>query len=453
MYAIVDIETTGGHASSNGISEIAIVIYNGMHEVFRFESLINPERTIPIYITALTGITNEMVDDAPIFKDIAPQIYDLLNGKIFVAHNVNFDYSFLKHHLSLCGFDLNCNKVCTVRLGRKIFPGLPSYSLGKLCRALDIPIINRHRALGDADATARLFYLMLNNDKENHLQKSLNSRSKEQLLPPNLPKEKVFALPDRPGVYYFHDKKDKVIYIGKAKSLKKRVVSHFSNNNAGKKKQEFLREIYNITYEVCGTELFAFILEALEIKRIWPKYNQSLKRFEQAYGLFMYEDQRGLLRLAIDKRNKFSSYLFSFNLLSEGYSLLRKLVLEYQLCPNLCFTKKSIANCDLLQCRGVCIKKESQEVYNLRVIAALENLKMQMPSFALTDDGRFSYEKSWILIERGHVYGIGYLTNNIIINKLDDLKNHLTPCLPNNYIKTLVHNYASRFPDKKFSPI
>ena len=84
--------------------------------------------------------------------------------------------------------------------------------------------------------------------------------------------------------------------------MKQRIISHFSNNNPGKKKQELLREICNITYELCGTELMAYILEAIEIKRIWPKYNRSLKKFEHAYGLFAYEDQRGLLRLAINNR-------------------------------------------------------------------------------------------------------------------------------------------------------
>ena len=136
MYAIVDIETTGGHASSNGITEIAIIIHDGVTEVSRFETLVNPEKPIPIYVRALTGITDEMVRAAPLFKDIAPQVYTLLHDKIFIAHNVNFDYSFLKHHLAICGFNLNCKKVCTVRLGRKVFPGLPSYSLGKFCGSL-----------------------------------------------------------------------------------------------------------------------------------------------------------------------------------------------------------------------------------------------------------------------------------------------------------------------------
>lgn len=453
MYAIVDIETTGGHASSNGITEIAIIIYDGFTEVSKFETLVNPEMPIPIYIRALTGITDEMVKSAPVFKDIAGEIFQLLHDKIFIAHNVNFDYSFLKYHLNKCGFNLNCKKVCTVRLGRKVFPGLPSYSLGRLCNSMGVQIINRHRALGDAHATTRLFSMMLSEDKEGHLQSFLNPRSKEQLLPPNLPKEKVSALPDKPGVYYFHDEKGKVIYIGKAKSLKRRVISHFSNNNAGKRKQDFLREIFNITYEVCGTELIAFILEAIEIKRIWPKHNQSLKRFEQVYGLFAFEDQRGFLRLAVDKRSKFNAPLYTFNLLIEGYNLLRGLMMEHRLCPKLCFLQKSYENCSYSDCSGACRGQENREAYNSRVVDAINQLKLKMPSYALADKGRADNEKSWILIENGWFYGMGYLSNNLNIQNIDDLKPYLTPYSSNDYIKNLVHNHACKFPEKKIEPL
>ncbi len=157
MYAIVDIETTGGHASAFGITEIAVFIHDGSRIIKHFETLINPQQNIPSYITALTGINNAMVASAPVFEEIAPTLFDILKDQIFVAHNVNFDYSFIHHHLKVAGYELNVKKLCTVRLGRKVFPGLPSYSLGKLCRTLDLPIENRHRAGGDAQATVLLF--------------------------------------------------------------------------------------------------------------------------------------------------------------------------------------------------------------------------------------------------------------------------------------------------------
>ncbi|RYG33440.1 MAG: DNA polymerase III subunit epsilon, partial [Chitinophagaceae bacterium] len=217
MYAIVDIETTGGYAANNDITEVAIVLHNGNSVVERYETLIRPARAIPYYIQVLTGITPEMVEHAPAFEDVAEEIYDLLKDCVFIAHNVNFDYSFIKHHLSLNGYELEVPKLCTVRLSRKVFPGLLSYSLGKLCSHFDIVIENRHRAGGDADATVILFERVLANNGQEHVDKFLKKGSREQYLPLFLPREQVENLPYTPGVYYFHDQKGKIIYVGKAR--------------------------------------------------------------------------------------------------------------------------------------------------------------------------------------------------------------------------------------------
>ena len=211
MYAIVDIETTGGYAAANGITEISIHVFNGSGVVEKYETLINPQQPIPPYICAMTGITDEMVSTAPVFSQVAEKIYSILSDKIFIAHNVNFDYSFVKSHLREAGYDLNSKKLCTVRLSRKIIPGLPSYSLGKLCDSLGIINTSRHRAGGDAAATTEVFRLLLEKDREQHIQKSLQRNSKESILPPNVPKEDFEKLPYTPGVYFFHNEKGKII--------------------------------------------------------------------------------------------------------------------------------------------------------------------------------------------------------------------------------------------------
>jgi DNA polymerase-3 subunit epsilon len=198
MYAIVDIETTGGHASANGITEVAILVHDGRKVIDQYKTLINPLKPIPIYVQALTGIDDEMVSTAPKFQDIAHRIYELLHDKVFVAHNVNFDFSFLHFHLAAAGFNLQTRKLCTVRLSRKIIPGLASYSLGRLCKEVGIEIQDRHRALGDAKATAKLFSMLIERDKEGHISKTLNQRSREQSLPPHLPKEDMDKLPAVP---------------------------------------------------------------------------------------------------------------------------------------------------------------------------------------------------------------------------------------------------------------
>jgi DNA polymerase III subunit epsilon len=452
MYAIVDIETTGGYANANGITEVAILIHDGKEIVRRYETLVNPGMPIPVYISALTGISNEMVESAPSFGRVAAEIFDLLRDNIFIAHNVNFDYSFLRYHLSRAGYDLDCKKLCTVRLSRKIFQGLPSYSLGKLCRNLNIENHARHRAMGDAAATAMLFSMLLQNDKENHIAASLKQKSKEQSLPPHLSKDQIEQLPSSSGVYYFHDHKGKVIYIGKAKNLKKRVSSHFLNNSPGKQKQDFLKHINKISFQVCATELMAFILEAVEIKRIWPVYNRSLKRFDHAYGLFLFEDQRGYLRLAVDKKRKYSTCLYNFNLITEGYNFLRTLIAEFELCPKLCFIQKNDQLCigvSAACCNGACSGNESCEKYNERVKKAVNYINEVLPTYAIVDKGRTLEEKSCILMEKGQFYGMGYIKDDIKTNELSLLKNHLTHYPDNDYIKNLMHQYVNHFPERR----
>lgn len=179
MYAIVDIETTGSFAQANGITEIAIHLFDGEKVTEKFETLINPLQPIPPFIQAMTGINNKMVSTAPTFEMLAPHIFSLLKDRIFVAHNVQFDYGFVKAQLSANGFELDSAKLCTVRLSRQIIPGLPSYSLGKLCNSLNIVAQNRHRAGGDTEATVLLFKHLIAKDFKGHISKSLKKGTKK----------------------------------------------------------------------------------------------------------------------------------------------------------------------------------------------------------------------------------------------------------------------------------
>lgn len=454
LYAVVDIETTGGHASANGITEVAINIHDGNQVVESFSTLVNPVIPIPEYITALTGIDDSMLVDAPTFSDVALQIYQLLHDKVFVAHNVNFDYSFLKHHLDKAGFDLQCRKLCTVRLSRKLIPGKSSYSLGKLCSSLNIPIQNRHRAAGDADATSILFNLLLEHDMEGVIAEMLKKTSKEQVLPPNLNKESFLRLPNQPGVYYFKDAKGKIVYVGKAKDLKKRVASHFTGNKANKQRQDFLKNIHHIDYVLCGTELMALILEANEIKRLWPENNRAMKRYEHKYDLCIFEDQNGYLRLGIDKHRTNNKAIQSFNSLLEGYNFLNLLIDKYQLCNKLCYLQKTATRCKAHengQCFGACSSIETVSVYNKKLNAAIDDIQQTQPSFALVDEGREADEISCLLIEKGKFYGMGYFTNkNFLSDGIAPLKNDLAVYQSNSYILNLILNHAEQYPQKLF---
>ena len=451
LYAVVDIETTGGFAAANGITEIAIKIHDGEKVIESYETLINPNQHIPNYIQSLTGIDNEMVENAPEFRDVADEIHKLLKDKVFVAHNVNFDYSFVHHHLATCGFNLNVKKLCTVRLSRKIFIGLPSYSLGKLCNSLGIKLNNRHRAGGDADATSILLGMLIDKDESNIIQNTLKTSSKEQTLPPNLKRTEVDKLPNQPGVYYFKDEKGKVIYVGKAKFLKKRVCSHFTGNSIAKQRQNFLKDIYSIDFQICGTELMALILEESEIKKYWPENNKALKRREQKYSLYHFEDQNGYIRLVIDKYRNNNSGFYSFNNLLDGYQLLRELIKEHQLCEKLCFIQKVPTACTNHMngdCQGACIGLETTAIYNFKVKRAITELSSLLPSFAIIDEGRTEDEKSFLWVENGKFYGMGYVSHYSDITDIETLKSAIVQFPSNDYIMNMILNYSNDFPQK-----
>lgn len=449
QYAIVDIETTGSYAAASGITEVSIQVVEAGIVVQRYETLVNPLHKIPPYIMAMTGITNEMVQEAPLFEEIAEEIYEILKDKIFVAHSVNFDYSFIKSQLQYCGYQLNSPKLCTVRLGRKIFPGHQSYSLGKICLALGIKHVNQHRAGGDTDATVALFQMLLAHDKEGHIEKSLKRTSGEQVLPPNVPKSDFDRLPYTAGVYYFHDEKGKVVYVGKAKNIRYRVSSHFSNNSTGRQKQNFMRYVHNISFEECGTELAAAVKESTEIKRLWPKFNAAQKRREDIYGIICYEDQAGYIRLAIDKLAKGSEALCSYHHIENAKAALRQLVNEFELCPRLCFISPIVYDEQLhkLLCKGACEKKEMPETYNIRVQQAIGQLK-NLPSFAIIDKGINTDEKSCILVWKGKFYGMGFIDSDVQIEQPEYFKDVVTPYKENSAITNMLFSYAKRYPQK-----
>ena len=445
MYAIVDIETTGGYAAAHGITEIAVYIHDGERVIKHFETLINPDQHIPKYITALTGIDNNMVADAPSFEEIAPTLFELLKDHIFIAHNVNFDYSFIRHQLKFCGFDLAAKKLCTVRLSRKVFPGLASYSLGNLCRSLEINIANRHRAGGDAKATVLLFEKCLTNNGQLHIDQMLKRSSAEHWLPEALDKKVIENLPSKPGVYYFHNAKDKIIYVGKAINIKKRVSSHFTHNDPDRKRQNFLRHITKITFKQCATELEAIVLESAEIKRLWPKYNYSQKQPAQKFGLYMFEDGRGYLRLAIDKKKKHLPPLYIFNMLHEGTTLLKRMAEEFELNEKLCFINKQSFDAEDIAFI------DPPFIYNGKVKVALQALDEKLPTFAVIDDGIMENEKLCLLIERGSFWGMGYLPLSTDISSATGLKDLLQPYSDNDTIRNSIYSFVEQNPDKKIS--
>ena len=272
--------------------------------------------------------------------------------------------------------------------------------------------------------------------------------SKEQSLPPNVPKQNFEVLPATPGVYYFHDAKGKIIYVGKAINLRSRVNSHFSNNSESRQKQNFITHVHSISYKSCATELMACILESVEIKKYWPKFNYSQKHWEDVFGIYTYEDRNGYLRLAIEKNKKNLKPVHTFHNLSEGYSWLRNVINEYGLCAKLCFLEKGNGACTGIEnnsCNGACIKKERKSSYNKRVKKVLSEMNDQT-SYAIIDKGLQEKELSCILIDNGKFFGMGYLPSEYKLANVDELKENLISYRDNNYIRNLLAGHKEKFP-------
>jgi len=447
MYSIIDLETTGGNSIYHRIIEIAIYISDGERIVDQYQTLINPEMRIPGYIAAFTGISNEMVAAAPLFEEVADQVEDMTAGKIFIAHNVNFDYSFLRKEFNELGRIFRRKKLCTVRLARNIIPGMPSYGLGSLCSELGIPIHHRHRAGGDAEATVKLFHLLLQKDETNFIEYSLNRNSKEALLPPNLPREQYDELPEENGVYIFHDEKGNPIYIGKAKNIRERVSSHFGGNTNTNSRRLFLNSIYGVSYEVCGNELISLLYESYLIKKHWPRFNRSQKKVEFNYGIYRYEDRNGYYRLTINRISKWETPVANFRYLTEARSYLNSRVREFQLCPKLCGLQRAVNECydhKIGACHGACCSKEAPASYNRRLEEALGTFDDIRKSYCILGQGRSRDERSVVVVENGNYLGFGYMNQDLAITHPSEFKEHIDNFPDNPDVQKIISGYLRK---------
>jgi len=446
MYAIVDIETTGGYAENHRITEVAIYLHDGIQVTEEFHTLINPGRNIPYYITGLTGITTEMVLESPAFEEIAEDLFKRLEGKIFVAHNAHFDYSFLKKEFEQVGINWQSKKLCTVRLSRKIIPGLRSYSLGSLAESLGIEITNRHRAGGDAAATAKIFDHLLRRDQDGYIVKVLKRNSGETILPPNLPKEEFDRLPAHPGVYYFLNANGNVIYVGKAINIKKRIAGHFTGDAREWSRSKIRNEIHHITYELTGNELIALILESQEIRRLWPKYNQAQKFRVEEWGIFNYEDRNGYLRFSVNIVARGSHPLIRFSTKGEAWNFLWEKVRDYELCPKLCGLQLSKGLCFDYQsggCHGACMGVEPVKAYNSRVEQAIRAFKDEGETVAIIGKGRNLSEQSLVLVEKGSYVGFGFFDREASFSDFESARNYVKPSVETRTVQNLINSYIT----------
>jgi DNA polymerase-3 subunit epsilon len=444
LYAILDIETTGGQFNEEGITEIAIYKFDGHEIVDQFISLVNPEIPIQPFVVKLTGINNEMLRGAPKFFEVAKRIIEMTNDCILVAHNADFDYRILRTEFRRLGYDFNQKTLCTVELSKKLLPEQTSHSLGKLVRALGIPMADRHRASGDAMATVKLFKMLLDKDLEKVILKELIKTEIQKGIAPKL-LDIVESLPSRTGIYYIHNEAGKLIFIGKSKNIKKRVNQHFTGITKSAKKIQ--TEVFTVTYEETGSELIALLKEIEEIKINRPIYNRMSRKSSFAWALYSEKDANGYLNLKLQKADGRKKEIAPYINSQEGKNALFRITAHYNLCQKLTGLYETKTHCfqhTINECDGACLGKISPLEYNARVQAFIDKNGIDNKSMVIIDKGRTINERSAILVENGVFKGYTFYDLNYQINNLEILRNIIIPMQNNRDTRNNIQNYLRK---------
>ena len=444
MYAILDIETTGGKYDEEGITEIAIYQFDGHTITDQFISLINPERKIDDFVVRLTGISNKMVRQAPKFYEVAKRIVEITEGCILVAHNASFDYRILCLEFRRLGFEYQRNTICTVEMSQRLLPDEPSYSLGKLSRSLGIPLSDRHRANGDAMATVHLFKLLLEKDTQK-IALSEFVRQNLSTLPIHL-LSLLDGLPNQLGIYYLYDKSGKLLFLSKSKNIYKRVNEHFTSE--GKRDLFLQKQVGKVMYELTGTLLIATLKETeeLQVQSSLRKYRKKKKTYP--FALVCHKNKKGYLCLSVVLRAGAKEPLAIFESKEEGLNLLFEMTERYGLCTKLNGFSQARTYCynhSIGRCAGACMGDEEVESYNQRVQEALAHYTLTGRTFVIMDKGRTVHEKSVILIEDGRLKGYAFVALNYQLSK-PILEKHLTPMTHNSEMAHLIEHYLRTHP-------
>jgi DNA polymerase-3 subunit epsilon len=444
LYAILDIETTGGQFNEEGITEIAIYKFDGHEIVDQFISLINPEIPIQPFVVKLTGINNAMLTSAPKFFEVAKRIIEMTNDCVLVAHNADFDYRILRTEFRRLGYDFNQKTLCTVELSKKLLPEQPSHSLGKLVRALGIPMADRHRASGDAMATVKLFKMLLDKDLEKEIVKDLIKTEIQKGIAPKL-QDIIENLPSRTGTYYIHNEAGKIIFIGKSRNIKKRVNQHFTGITTSAKKIQ--TEVFTVTYEETGTELIALLKETEEIKINRPLYNRMSRKSNYSWAIYTEKDANGFLNLKLQKADGRKKEVLSYVNALEGKNALIQITSEFNLCQKLTGLSQSKTSCfqhTVNECDGACIGKISVTEYNKRVLVFIEKNSFDNTNMVIIDKGRNINERSAVLVENGVYKGYTFYDLNYQIHNIEILKNIIIPMQSNRDTRNIIQGHLRK---------
>lgn len=379
----VDIETSGLNCYHGRVIEVGVLRVEKGNVVQTFNCLINPEGHLPDEITVLTGITGADLTSAPRFAEVVDELADLLDDAIFVAHNVRFDYSFLKQEFARCGREFAPKLLCTARLSRRLYPQERRHGLDYVIARHGLKVKERHRAFGDAQALWDFWQVAHAEHEPAVMEAAIAAQFKRQALPTWIDDEVINRLPDGPGVYVFEGD-DGVLYVGKSVRVRTRVLSHFSSDHAHPRELRIALQTRNIRAIPTHGELSALLLESHLVKTLRPLHNRRLRTQEILVTVRTERDASGYDRVVIDRdarldQEQFDQILGIYKTYGQARTALRKIAKEHALCEKLMGLEKGSGACfgsQLKRCAGACVGKEKAERYNARVALAFMNSRM-----------------------------------------------------------------------------
>jgi DNA polymerase-3 subunit epsilon len=383
MYAIIDLETTGGRPETDRIIEIAIYTHDGASVTGEYSSLVNPGVPIPPFISRLTGISEEMVAVAPTFSEICSEVRSVLGDHIFVAHNAPFDHSFLSHHFRIEGIEITNQVLCTCATARKVIPGHPSYSLGKLCRATGIRLENAHRAAADALATTRLLELLL---EKSHRNLAPFLRDPNRLNPLcRIPEPEISSLSEKAGILYFTDEQGNILFLSKAWNIRKKAKALTSRFGTGKL-TGLAAQAVRVTADITGSRIAASVMEQQLLESVQPVFNRKFRDGDSRMGIYDMPDENGYLRLEVKPAIVNQVPVVTFGSRVQAFRTLKTVCTEYSLESSLCGLSDTRNQLE-----------EPAESYNYRAVNAMEHLGHQRRNFVITDHGP-EPDSQWVIV-------------------------------------------------------
>ena len=384
--AFVDLETTGATATHDRITEIGIVEVDADGAVREWQQLVNPGMRIPPFIEQLTGISNDMVADAPPFETVAAETMKRLEGRLFIAHNARFDYGFLKNEFKRLGITFRASVLCTVKLSRTLFPEHKRHNLDSLIERYDLQAAARHRALADAQLIFQFWQKIHVDRSSDEIESALKSQNAHPSLPPHLDADIVDALPEAPGVYLFYGENNLPLYVGKAKDIRQRVLSHFAGDHSAAKEMALAQQVRRIDWIETAGEIGALLKESTLVKSLQPSHNRQLRKNDEACTWTLRDEGDGWLRpqlvslTDIAAGNTMACYgLFKSG--KEANNVLRTLADSHHLCDVLLGLEKvkpgkPCFGHQLRRCKGACVGNEPYAKHTVRLISALVGLKL-----------------------------------------------------------------------------